>query len=148
MEKKRWILLANRSHAKIFEYDEDNGLRLLQEFEHPIGRLKNRELTSDRQSRTWSEGTGKFAVYSDKTEPKEQLALEFVKELTQVLKKGYENRDYDSLAVIAEPHFLGHLKKDLPVDPSSFKVQFLNKEITHLKGRKLLEKLKQHKIVN
>lgn len=45
--KKKWVVVANRSEAKIFEYQgPTNGLKLLQTMENPEGRLRNSDLVT------------------------------------------------------------------------------------------------------
>ncbi|EPG49259.1 host cell attachment domain protein [Leptospira kirschneri serovar Cynopteri str. 3522 CT] len=43
--KNKWVVVANRSEAKIFEYKgSKKGLELLESIENPKGRMKNSEL--------------------------------------------------------------------------------------------------------
>ena len=64
--KRRWVLVADKSKARIFTVEDPRGA-LLDEtvLEHPEARYREQTLTSDRQGRSFdSKGQGRHAMGS------------------------------------------------------------------------------------
>ena len=111
---KNWILVVARDGARIFEQGKRGSpLTLISEFAHPEGRKKNGELTSDRQGRSMETGADAHHAFSSQQEPKERLLLEFVNSLSTYIEKDLHRKSFDRLTLIAGPHTMGVLKKNL-----------------------------------
>jgi protein required for attachment to host cells len=109
---KTWVLVANRSRAKLYLHrDKPAGMTTVEELDHPEGRLKDREIDTDKDGRTdhASGGTNRSAYQRD-VEPHEHLAQLFAKKLADRLYHGRVANEYERLLLAAEPHFLGLLK--------------------------------------
>jgi protein required for attachment to host cells len=112
---KTWVLVANRSRATLYLHPgPGKELTPVREFDHPEGRLKDREIDTDRAGRAdHPDGGAKKSAYQRNVEPHEHLAQQFGKELAEVLNRGRNDHEYENLVLVAEPHFLGVLKASL-----------------------------------
>ena len=110
-----WILVAHRGGGRLFENSgPGTGLRLIQTIDHPQGRLKSGEINSDKPGRAFDGfGSGRHSM-SKEHEPTEQVALQFAKQLSEILDKGRTGNRYTKLVLVAEPRFLGELRSALP----------------------------------
>ncbi|MHB8454482.1 MAG: host attachment protein [Acidiferrobacterales bacterium] len=84
----------------------DGELRLLQDIPHPAGRLKNREITSDKSGRLFDSIHTRHTV-SNASEPKIQAAEDFAWHIADQLQYGRTANRYRQLVLVAEPAFPG-----------------------------------------
>lgn len=106
-----WILVAHRGGARVFENKgPGKGLNLLHDIPHPEGRLKNKDIGSDKPGRSFdSRGQGRHSLSSEQ-EPTAHLAEQFAKQLSSLLEEGRNQQRYKKLVLVAEPRFLGNLR--------------------------------------
>ncbi|HEU5337771.1 MAG TPA: host attachment protein [Sulfuricaulis sp.] len=106
-----WILVAHRGGARVFENKgPGKGLNLLHDIPHPEGRLKNKDIGSDKPGRSFdSRGQGRHSLSSEQ-EPTAHLAEQFAKQLSSLLEDGRNQQRYRKLVLVAEPRFLGNLR--------------------------------------
>lgn len=110
-----WILVAHRGGARLFEHSgPGKGLQLVEEISHPQGRLKNGDINSDKPGRAFDKFGGGRHSMSKEHEPKEQVAIQFAKQLAETLDRGRTGGHYGKLVLVAEPRFLGELRAALP----------------------------------
>ena len=109
-----WVLVANSSQAKIYSaHTATDQLGELAVFNHPESRLHVQELTTDLPGRSFdSAGQGRHAM-EQMTNPKEQEAIEFVKEIGEYLTQAERGNRFDRLVLTAAPAFLGLLRTHL-----------------------------------
>ena len=104
-----WVLVASRAQARIFE-KLDGKYLLVEEIPHEDGRLRNRDVDTDRSGRSFaSAGSGGNAMGSSES-PHDHLAGGFARELARRLANARANNQFDGLTVAAEPRFLGMIK--------------------------------------
>jgi len=107
-----WILAAGNAEATI--YQSSGGKSELSEhkhFEHPQGRMHDRELTSDLPGRTYdSSGEGRHAM-EQPLDPKKHEAMTFAKQLADYLHHACSTGACSKLYVTASPAFLGILRE-------------------------------------
>ena len=111
---KSWIVVADQSKARIFTVDKPRGpLQEVEQLDHPEARDRAQTMASDRHGRSYdSSGKGRHAMGTS-VEPKEQEAIRFAKSIADhVQAANHENR-CDKLILVAGPHFLGLLRKQL-----------------------------------
>ncbi len=137
-----WILVADRAGARLFE-QQGRGklLTLLRDLPHPEGKLKNRDIDADKHGRSFdSMGQGRHAMSTEQA-PTDRVAERFAKELAQMLDQGRMQNAYGRLVLVADPVFLGMLRAALP-EPLAGKVAAtVNKDLTHVNERDLLDHL-------
>lgn len=107
-----WILAAGNAGATIYTCrGGKGGLSQHRRFEHPEGRLHDRELTSDLPGRAYdSSGEGRHAM-EQSVDPKKQQSIAFAKKLTEALHRACNAGECDKLYVAAPPAFLGMLRE-------------------------------------
>jgi protein required for attachment to host cells len=115
-----WILLADRSRARILSQARSGApLVVVEDFDHPEGRLHDRDIDSDKPGRVFDKaGVGRHAVGSEEL-PHERAAHMFAKHLAERLRAGRQSHAYEALVLAAEPRFLGLLRGQL--DPTTRK---------------------------
>lgn len=112
--RRRWILVTNRSSARIFEQDPTtHRLTLVEQLEHPDqGRLLLEEINKGRpKASALSDvppGVLRFAK-SVETSNANDEAKRFAKVIDHALKEGRRKKQFDELVVVAEPSYLGLL---------------------------------------
>ena len=108
---KTWILIANRSQARLFHTENwGQEIAAVQEFSHPEGHKKGVELETDRPGRSFdSAGPGRHAT-GPEHDVHDQERLRFAKELAEFLELARKQRRFDRLGLAAAPQFLGALR--------------------------------------
>lgn len=140
--KPTWILVASRSHAKIFEpVDRGEDLRVVADFPHPEGRLKDREINTDRPGRQFDLSNQSRHTTGAASLPTEQIAEYFAKDLADFLDESRARNEFERLILVAEPRFLGKLQGSLSKPTSKCVVDTVNKEYVDLSQDELIERL-------
>lgn len=127
---KIWLVLTNASMLKIYEAKRDTKIQLalIEERYHPESRLKESELVSD--------GPGKYqamsgrGAYEAKTSAKNVEADHFAREILKVIQEGLKEQQFQSLIVVASPHFEGLLKQVFPKSLNEHIKHFITKDYT------------------
>ena len=123
-----WILVANRSEAKLFaKRGFGTAPRLIRELQHPEGRLHARDIDTDRPGRTFDgRGAGRHAYTSN---PKGHHAEIFAKELSTLLDRGMHASSFRSLIIIAEPQMLGLIRGSVHQKTAASVVSWVGKDL-------------------
>lgn len=108
-----WILVADVGRAKLFSVElPEHPWSLVKAFEHPEGREMSREIRPSsppgRMQMSKAKG-GRRSSMEPHTWPKEAEAERFAQQLGNYLEAATAKREFDSLFVVAPPHFLGLL---------------------------------------
>ena len=107
-----WILIANRVGARIVD-KQGNNFSLIETISHEQGRLRDREVNSDKQGRGFDRmGGGRHALSASET-AHEHDAKAFAQELADKLRGERNAKRFERLVLVAEPHFLGLLRDAL-----------------------------------
>lgn len=110
-----WILVANRTGAVIFRKIDGEQIDFLKRYENPNGRARELQLVSDRPGQVHSNGPGLFRHSLGKSRVwHEHGASTFARGLMNDIAKANSEGRFDDLILMAEPHFLGLLRKQLP----------------------------------
>ncbi len=128
-----WIVIANRAEANIFKNTDSGSLKLLESFENPLGRLKNKQLQKDKAGvgRTRLKDSSPHNLTGEK-DPHEEAAIQFVKRLVSYLKnQGNENHEL-SFKIIAEPHLLGLIKGSFRKNKVLTRVSWMPKDLQNI----------------
>lgn len=137
MNKETWVVVANSCIARIYKKDF-NTLSQIEVFEHPEGRLHNRDLVSDKPGRDFeSVGSARHSMEPRHT-PKENEAIIFVKELSNYLQKARNKGEFDRLYIAASPSILGLIRQNLDNSTAKLVEIELDKDLTQLKPEELI----------
>lgn len=135
---KTWILIAHRSGARLFENrGPGKGIELLQNFDNPAGKLKNRELETDKSGRHAEGRSPNRHGYGHDQEPTMHIAELFAKQLAGVLEQGRVDQRFDRLVLVAEPKFLGLLRDSMTDSTTNLVTKALDKDLGGIEARDL-----------
>lgn len=143
---KQWVIVADRTRARIFETDESiQQLNEVEDLLNPEGRFSDTELHHDARGRFCGKGNRQR---SHTAEPLISKAIHdeenFSRQLVSLLEQGCAAHRYERLVVIAPPAFLGILRKQFSdqVGKRIFK-QFAG-DISSYAPRQISDYLKKH----
>lgn len=110
--RKVWVVVANSTIAKVFEAVDVNTLAEKKDFIHPASHLMEHDLVTDRQGEsTFGKGQSGPHPYTPKTTHKVKEKHIFAAYIVEVLEKGFTERAFERLYLIAPPAFLGHVRQ-------------------------------------
>ena len=112
MTNPHWILVANQSEARLLEYrGPHEEMELIREIPHPEGRLKEKDLVSDRPGKELRRAMNANHAYDPQVSAEQHESQLFAKQLGDMLERERAQNHFDDLAVVAPPQFLGILRK-------------------------------------
>lgn len=139
-----WVIIANRAGVRIYSrVGYRRQLRLIDEKSCPRGRLKTGELISDRPGQSFYSDSSRRHFFSSEHDAQDQVAQAFVKKIALFLKKSWGENLFDRLVLIAEPRFLGKLRKALGPRLRNKLIGVLDKELIGVSERQLLNYVKE-----
>jgi protein required for attachment to host cells len=143
-----YIVVANRSQARIFKYmGLKSGLELLEKFNHPTSRLHNRDLVSDRPGRSSDRSRVARHALSSEVDPHDEQAVEFAREIAEKLRVARGRNEYSRLMLVAEAGFLGKLKQALDAGTMGCLVATLDRDFHQKSSSELSRHLDQYLVV-
>lgn len=109
-----WVVVASSTRCRIFTQRKHSGpLQQVEELDHPEGRLRGRDLASDRPGRSFdSAGHGRHAM-GQPVDPTEHENIRFAKTVATRIDDARKKHRFDRLVLVADPRFLGHLRQGL-----------------------------------
>ncbi len=109
-----WIVVADASNARVLAREKKfSALQEVETLTHPESRLHRRDLASDRPGRLDESYSATSSEAEEPTDPKVREAQVFAREVAHVLERGRNGHRYEELILVAEPKFLGLLRKAL-----------------------------------
>jgi protein required for attachment to host cells len=111
---KAWILVADAARARLFSAPRPGGpLTPTREFQHDAARRSGREVNTDTMGRVHDRtGTSRHALEPE-TQHKTTESRRFARLLADYLEQKHREGEFDCLALIAAPAFLGELRSAL-----------------------------------
>lgn len=138
-----YVMVADSSQARIFQ--DDNHLSALTElrtFQHPEGRLQNRELDTDRAGRGQSNGgPGGYHGYDGDKSSHRHETENFAASVAEYLEQERNAGHYEQLVLVAPPQLLGNLRKQLSTDCDRLVTMELNKNLVNERPEAILARL-------
>lgn len=146
--RRTWTLIADRSRALIYQTNGNSTPKLVEDVDHPEGRLKDGSINADRPGRTKDrKGAGKHA-FGKEFGPSKMVAIQFAKELAANLEKAANRGDFEDLVLVAPPSFLGLIRDELGTSSSRRLAASIRKDLVtqsaaerKLSLKRLLEKI-------
>ena len=139
-----WILVAHDAGARMFESrGPGKGLDLVETIEHPEGRLRDRDIVSDRPGRSFRKDSGdpRRASMSRSEGPHDRAVADFARALADKLKHARVENQYERLVLVAPPRFLGLLRSSLDGPTAQLVVGSIDKDLASSKEAELIEHL-------
>ena len=140
------ILVCDASRARFFQLDRDSNLQLKEEVDNPPGRAHGQDLLSDAPGRS-RKGGGILTAMEPHTPPHEVESKRFALRLAQQLHASLDRQEFDSLVIVAPPHFLGLMHAALSPEVVRRLVNSVPKDLTHMDRREVMEHLGKHPTV-
>lgn len=109
---KVWTVVTDRTEAKIYESESNLApLHFKERLDNPDGRLKERDLESDRPGVVSNASSGAHQnAYSSNDDAMEHVLDVFVKRISQHLREASLRGQFESLRIIADAQMLGKLR--------------------------------------
>lgn len=111
--KKRWIVVADSSRARIFAAPQGRNLEEVETLTHPESRLPEQDMSRDRPGLALDGGGQGRHGLEPSSDPKKQEAVIFSRIVADVLDKAHSRQEYDQLILFAAPAFLGMLRDQM-----------------------------------
>ncbi|MEH6437133.1 host attachment protein [Massilia sp. DD77] len=147
-----WIVSADAGRARIFaESDANTPLQEVQDMVNPAARTGTTEELTDRMSPiaagSSSHGTGgalPTKQYQPQQTPEQRESQTFASEINDVLLKARQAGQFDRLALVAEPQFLGALRNQLDPQLKACVSYEIDKDYAHSNGQQLRDQIRAH----
>lgn len=138
------VINTNTNTCRIYHYLKHPAqLSLIKEINHPENKLKNSDLTSDRQGH-YKAGKSARGAYSPHREEKDIEIDNFSREIAKELNQERVKNEYDELIVIALPHMNGLLFQHINKHVKDLVINTIEKDLVHLSEKDLLNFLQSH----
>jgi protein required for attachment to host cells len=142
-----WVLVADRARARLFDLQRSAGpdartrfaLAEIAGFNEPEGRLRPRDLESDRPPATHDRFGHASHAIEPHTTPEDKERARFASTLTGVLEDGRQAGRFGSLVIVATPRFLGTLNAAMPPPLRRCVTAEVGKELVDADAPTLLE---------
>jgi protein required for attachment to host cells len=125
-----WILVTDSAYARLFNAETAKSTLIeIKSMIHPEARQHEQQLTSDLPGRQAGGATNSHHSVEGKTEPKKYEAVEFAREICRYLEAEYNAHKFSQLIVVAAPHFLGNLRKEMSSNVAKVVTLEIDKDI-------------------
>lgn len=163
-----WIIVADRARARILTPKEEKRKPLseiinfvgragyvgpekyppekmneLEEFVHPEGQMKPRDLKRDRDG-TFRETGVPRQTGDDQTDVEHQTAEQFAAEIVEYLDTARKNGKFQKIGLVAAPMFLGVLRQKLTSQLKKMIAFEINKDYSKLKTEEIRKHLPEN----
>ncbi len=139
-----WVLVCNSAKARFFEVHGGSHLwTTVSEVSHDASRSKAGDLVSDRSGSRSSEGPSvHHNALAPASSPKEVEKQHFAHSLGKVLDEAMRSARFRLWVLVAPPHFVGLMKKELTPELEKHLLSTVNDDMSHLDVTELEKKLR------
>jgi len=142
---KTWIVVADEAKARILSTNKSTEplieIHSISSFE---SQSREQDLVTDKPGRNNSGSAERKHAMNEKTTHKEQYALLFAKKLSDLLEENQLSKTYANLIIVAAPHFLGLLRKELSKGVNELVSLEIDKDLTMMESQDIREHLPQY----
>lgn len=140
MKENSWLLVANQEKARLYKVVKIGQLQEILDFEHPQRTLKESDVYSSPPGRSFNSPGGNGPkgkqgdtrhAYEPHTTFKDKKDNFFAREIIKYLADQFDENAFKSLYVVAEPHFLGILKKHFSNGLLKATENFVSKDVVN-----------------
>jgi len=141
---EKWVLVCDAAKARLFEVRHgDPSFHPVELLMHEQSRSKASELVSDHSGSRSSQGR---SVHHDalapRSSPKDIEKAHFAHTLTATLDQAMRSTYFRSWVLVAPPHFLGLIRKELSGELEKHLVATVDKDLNDLDALALTERLR------
>jgi protein required for attachment to host cells len=140
-----WILVCDSAKSRLFEARNGGkaAWELLEATTHEESRSKASALVSDRSGSRSSEGaTVHHNALAPSSSPKNVEMGHFAHALVKTLDQATRSQRFAKWVLVAPPHFLGTIKKELTSELAKRLLTTVDKDLTALDAHALAERLR------
>ena len=139
----RWIVVADASNARIFSTLDGRTLKLITQLNHPSSRLRAQSIDSDRPGRLSKGKNSHIRSAMESANGTHRLQIEqFAHQIGLYLQAAFDQHDFQALAVVAPPRFLGLIRAQLEAHGIPYFHHGITRECVKTPVQDLLETLK------
>jgi len=140
-----WVLVADATRARIFAREKKFGpLEELNTMVHPESRLQRQSLVSDRPGQVQESAGAGESANEEPTDPKLTESIEFARDVSQQITQGRTDNAFEGLILVAEPKFLGLLRKHLDAHTEKVVKHEIPKNMTREDTKSIARLLDEH----
>lgn len=133
-----WVVAADQGRARLFCAPVPGApLQEVQAFLNPAARQPEQQLASDRPGRVVKGRGGASRTLGQHETPKEHAAERFAEVICQRLRQARQGGALNKLYLIAEPGFLGLLRRHLDADTGARVAASVAKDVTEHSAEEL-----------
>ena len=139
-----WVTVCDAAKARIFELRHgDPSWHVVELVMHPGSRSKASGLVGDRSGSRSSEGASvHHNALAPGSSPKENEKEHFAHSLVMTLDQAMRAARFEKWILVAPPHFLGLMKKELTVELEKHLAATVDKDLNDLDVHALAERLR------
>jgi protein required for attachment to host cells len=141
--KHEWIVVASRDEARIFGRRGIGPLELVCDMGNIAGRLRPRDLESDKPGRSTDNRMHARHALSTEESKKERILRDFYREVVDRLERGLYDHQYDSLTIIAESRLLGIVRGLLPEKVKRAITREISKDLSYEEESQIMKRLEE-----
>jgi protein required for attachment to host cells len=125
------LVAADAARARIFTRDKKYSvLKEIDTLVHPESRMMRQDLVSDRQGQVHESRSPGESSHQEPTDPKQKEFDRFAHELAVYLKAARNGNGVAGITLVAEPGFLGQLRKVLDEETRKLVIREVAKSVT------------------
>lgn len=128
-----WIVVLGRAGARVFKRASPvKPLVLVKSIDNELGRIRNREMQNDRPGKDQFRAKGATVIHamSGEKDPHEDATIQFVREISKYLESENSKGSFGKLVVVAGPHVMGLLKKQLSKEVEKTVTEWVRKNLS------------------
>jgi protein required for attachment to host cells len=129
--KHTLFIVANRAGARFVLRDLRGRFHAIEEIDFPQGKLRDREIDSDRPGRTHDSQGSRHAL-SHHVSPHEHVAEELAREIAKRAREMRLEDRYNELVLVAEPGFLGVLRSAIDEPTAKLMAEAIHHDLAAL----------------
>lgn len=138
----RWVLVADRAIARVYEFQLDQPLRLVKAFEHAESREKMSDEVTDGPGSFSGGGIAGAESGDPQVDHRHRTATDFARQIASFLDTACQRKEFGKLVVFAAPLFLGAFRDEITTEVSNRVEHEVDKDYTHTDVGELLEHIK------
>ena len=126
-----WILVADSTRARVFSTEKRDGA-LNEDFDlvNPEGRMREQDLTTDSAGQAANSATGVKYQYGQDGKHKPESVRQFARDIAERLRQERTRGAFEKLYVMADPSFLGELRKTVDSATKTLVAGTVDKNLT------------------
>ena len=117
MASSTWVIVADNCKARVFRLVKFPEMEELESLIHPESKMQGQDINTEQPGKGFVRGSGERRYsYEPKFSTKDIESERFAAYVADFLNHEAQNQTFNRLYLMAEPSFLGHLRKHLSAE--------------------------------